>query len=128
MLELRLPIKVSGLLQVPFESCTLWTKRMSFVGFRVSPEGTRPSSQIEYQKFIRRLSLHSGVISRLSQTVLMMQHKGYRQENCLLVSAGFFSVPDFLYNKEEDWSLSKPVKAEERSEDCLAEMDLYLCT
>ena len=125
MLELRLPIKVSGLFGyllhvVDREDVICWIQGQ--------PRRYKTLSQIEYQKFIRRLSLHSGVISRLSQTVLMMQHKGYRQENCLLVSAGFFCGPDFLYNKDEDWTLSKPVKAEERSEDCLAEMDLYLCT
>ena len=61
VLGLRLTRKVSELLEIPFENCTLWTDSKDGIsGSRVSREDIRLLLPTGFQRFIRSLVPDSG--------------------------------------------------------------------
>ena len=122
VLGLRLMRKVSELLEVTFENCTLWTdsedvicwiqgqsrRYKTFVANRIS-EIHQKSNPRQWRHVSTDLNCADDATRGLHAKELSTDHR-------------WFSGPEFLYKKEEDWPQRKRIKVEERSEDYLAEI------
>ena len=122
VLGLRLSRKVSELLEVPFENCTLWTdsedvicwiqgqsrRYKTFVANRIS-EIHQKSNPRQWRHVPTDLNCANDATRGLHAKDLFTDHR-------------WFSRPEFLYKKEEDWSQRKRIKVEGLSEDYLAEI------
>ena len=122
VLGLRLMRKVSELLEVTFENCTLrtdsedvicWIQGQSrryktFVANRIS-EIHQKSNPRQWRHVPTDLNCADDATRGLHAKELSTDHR-------------WFSGPEFLYKKEEDWPQRKRIKVEERSEDYLAEI------
>ena len=122
VLGLRLMRKVSELLEVTFENCTLWTdsedvicwiqgqsrRYKTFVANRIS-EIHQKSNPRQWRHVPTDLNCADDATRGLHAKELSTDHR-------------WFSGPEFLYKKEEDWPQRKQIKVEERSEDYLAEI------
>ena len=120
VLGLRLLRKVSELLEVPVENCTLWTdsedvicwiqgqsrRYNTFVANRIS-EIHQKSNPRQWRHVPTDLNCADDATRGLHAKELSTDHR-------------WFSGPEFLHKKEKDWPQRKRV--EERSEDCLAEI------
>ena len=122
VLGLRLMRKVSELLEVTFENCTLWTdsedvicwiqgqsrRYKTFVANRIS-EIHQKSNPRQWRHVPTDLNCADDATRGLHAKELSTDHR-------------WFSGPEFLYKKEEDWPQRKRIKVEERFEDYLAEI------
>ena len=122
VLGLRLSRKVSELLEVPFENCTLWTdsedvicwiqgqsrRYKTFVANRIS-EIHQKSNPRQWRHVPTDLNCADDATRGLRAKELSSDHR-------------WFSGPQFLYKREGDWPQRKRIKVEERSEDYLAEI------
>ena len=114
--------KVSELLEVTFENCTLWTdsedvicwiqgqsrRYKTFVANRIS-EIHQKSNPRQWRHVPTDLNSVDDATRGLHAKELSTDHR-------------WFSGPEFLYKKEEDWPQRKRIKVEERSADYLAEI------
>lgn len=122
VLGLRLSRKVSELLQIPFENCTLWTdsedvvcwiqgqsrRYKTFVANRIS-EIHQKSNPRQWRHVPTDFNCADDATRGLHARELTIDHR-------------WFSGPAFLYENEDAWPQRKRIKQEERSEDCLAEI------
>ena len=122
VLGLRLTRKVSELLQIPFENCTLWTdskdvifwiqgqsrRYKTFIANRLS-EIHQKSSPRQWRHVPTNLNCAGNVTRGLLAKVLTREHR-------------WFSGPELLYEHEDNWPQGKYILCEERLKKCLAEI------
>ena len=122
VLGLRLARKVSKLLDIPFENCTLWTdskdvicwiqgqsrRYKTFVANRVS-EIHEKSNPRQWRHVPTELNCADDATRGLHARVLTIEHRWFRG-------------PEFLYENEDGWPQGKYIVHEERSDECIAEM------
>ena len=122
VLGLRLARKVSELLDIPFENCTLWTdskdvicwiqgqsrRYKTFVANRVL-EIHEKSNPRQWRHVPTELNCADDATRGLHARVLTIEHRWFRG-------------PEFLYENEGGWPQGKYIVHEERSDECKAEM------
>ena len=122
VLGLRLTRKVSELLDIPFENCTLWTdskdvicwiqgqsrRYKTFVANRVS-EIHEKSNPRQWRHIPTELNCADDATRGLHARVLTIEHRWFRG-------------PEFLYENEDGRPQGKYIVHEERSDECIAEM------
>ena len=120
VLGLRLPRKLSELLQIPFENCTLWTdsedivcwiqdqsrRYKAFVANRIS-EIHQKSNPRQWRHVPKDINCADDATRGLYARELTIDHR-------------WFSGPAFLYENEDAWPQRKCIKQEERYEECPA--------